>query len=192
MANLKIQPMKYTPNPLHIVPTWVEEDVVNMIIEINKGTINKYELITETGMLKVDRVGYSSLTYPFTYGAIPQTWDYDNDPLDILLAYNTESFVPGSLIEARVIGMIEVVDSNEVDDKIIAVANDDKRFSHIKDITDLPEYMLKEYKYFWEHLKDLKEEKLVQVKSFKNKQEAKSVIKKCQELYDKDYKPLIK
>ena len=85
MANRNHKPSKLVLNLLHVLPSFVEGkgDVVNTIIEINSGSINKYELITESGQLKLDRVGYSSLAYPFAYGAIPQTWDYDGDPLDI-------------------------------------------------------------------------------------------------------------
>ena len=85
MANLSQPPSKSTPNLLHILDPFVDEQktIVNTIIELNSNTINKYELITETGHLKLDRVGYSSLAYPFAYGCIPRTWDEDGDPLDI-------------------------------------------------------------------------------------------------------------
>lgn len=192
MANLPISPMKYFANPIHVVPTWADEESVNMIVEINKGTITKYELITETGMLKVDRVGYSSLAYPFDYGAIPQTYDEDNDPLDIMLIFTTEPILPGALIEARVIGLMEMIDGDEIDDKVIAVPKDDKRFDHIKDLSDIPEYLMKEWRYYWEHLKDLKKEHAVEIKEFKDKKAAIAIIKKCQELYEKELKPKVK
>jgi len=192
MANLDITPSRITPNPLFAVPTWADDQTVNMIVEINKGTITKYELITETGMLKVDRVGYSSLAYPFPYGAVPQTYDEDNDALDILLAYVTEPLVPGCLIEARVIGLMEMIDGGEVDDKVIAVPNNDKRFDHVQDISDLPEYLLKEWRYYWEHYKDLKKPGTVEVKEFLNKAEAIEIIKKCQKRYHEEYEPKIK
>jgi inorganic pyrophosphatase len=193
MANLPIDPQRYYVNPLHVVPTWAEDEgVVYMIVEINKGTITKYELVTETGQLKVDRVGYSSLAYPFEYGAVPQTLDGDGDPIDIMLVNTTEKLVPGCLIEARVIGLMEMMDDGEVDDKVIAVPNNDKRFDHIKDITDLPEYFFKETKYYWEHYKDLKKENIVQVKEFKNKAAAIKTIKECEERYNKDYRSKVK
>lgn len=85
MANIDHAPSKYMLNLLHVLPAFADEEKlrVNALIENNTYNINKYELITETGTLKLDRVGYSSLSYPFTYGAIPCTWDEDNDPLDI-------------------------------------------------------------------------------------------------------------
>ena len=83
-------------NLLDILPAFADgkEDIVNTVVEIISGSIDQYEIITESGQLKLDRVGYSSLAYPFTYGAIPQTWDYDNDPLDICIANVMEPSVP--------------------------------------------------------------------------------------------------
>ena len=89
MANLNQPPSKSTPNLLHILNAFTDETklIVNTIVELNSNTINKYELITETGHLKLDRVGYSSLSYPFAYGCIPKTWDEDGDPLDLSLIH---------------------------------------------------------------------------------------------------------
>jgi len=158
MANINHQPSKYMLNLLHVLPAFADENdaIVNTIVEINAGSINKYELITEAGALKLDRVGYSSLTYPFAYGAIPCTWDEDNDPLDIEIVNVTEPLIPGSLVEARVIGIMKFIDGGEIDDKVIAVINDDKRNAHIKTIEDLGEQFVKETTYYWEHYKDLK------------------------------------
>ena len=100
-------------NLLHALPPFADEKkgITNAIVEINSGTINKYETITESGQLKLDRVGYSSLAYPFAYGAIPQTWDYDSDPLDIEIVNVMEPLVPGCLVEVRVIGVMKFEDS---------------------------------------------------------------------------------
>jgi len=96
MANINHKPSKYMLNLLHVLPAFVDEKeaVINAIVEINAGSINKYEIITETGTLKLDRVGYSSLSYPFAYGAIPCTWDLDNDPLDVEIVNVTEPLIP--------------------------------------------------------------------------------------------------
>ena len=85
MANIDHAPSRYMLNLLHVLPAFADEEKlrVNALIEINAHTINKYEYITETGTLKLDRVGYSTLAYPFAYGAIPCTWDEDGDPLDV-------------------------------------------------------------------------------------------------------------
>lgn len=180
-------------NLLHVLPPFADEEkgVVNAIVEVSAGTINKYEIITESGQLKLDRVGYSSLGYPFTYGAIPQTWDFDGDPLDIVIVNITEALVPGSLVEARVIGVMKFIDGGEVDDKIIAVLNDDKRSDHIKSYKDLGEYFEKETKYFWENIKFLKKPGTGVVETFADATEAKKVLKECAEKYQKDYAPKI-
>jgi hypothetical protein len=107
MANIDHAPSRIMLNLLHVLPAFADEAELrlNAIVELNSNTINKYELITETGHLKLDRVGYSSLAYPFAYGCIPRTWDEDGDPLDIEIVGVTEPLVPGSLVEARIIGI---------------------------------------------------------------------------------------
>ena len=189
MANINHKPSKYMLNLLHVLPSFVEEkkEVVNTIVEINSGSINKYEIITESGQLKLDRVGYSSLAYPFVYGAIPQTWDYDNDPLDICIVNTVEPLVPGCLVEARIIGVMKFEDGGEVDDKVIAVLSDDRRSDHIKSIDDLGEQFKKETMYFWEHIKYLKKPGTGITKGFFDKGEAKKVIKECEERYKEMY-----
>ena len=108
MANLDQAPSRSMPNLLHVLPAFADEAELrlNTIVELNSNTINKYELITETGHLKLDRVGYSSLAYPFAYGCIPRTWDEDGDPLDIEIVNVTEPLIPGSIVEARIIGVM--------------------------------------------------------------------------------------
>ncbi len=150
MANINHKPSKYMLNLLHVLPAFVDgkDDRVNAIVEINSGTLNKYEIITESGQLKLDRVGYSSLAYPFVYGAIPQTWDFDSDPLDIEIVNVMEPLVPGCLVEARIIGVMKFEDAGEVDDKIIAVLADDRRSDHIQSVEDLGEQFKKETIYY--------------------------------------------
>ena len=189
MANINQKPSKYMLNLLHALSSFVDDkkDVVNAIIEINSGTISKYEIITESGQLKLDRVGYSSLSYPFAYGAIPQTWDYDNDPLDICIVNVIEPLVPGCLVEARIIGVMKFEDTGEVDDKIIAVLSDDRRSDHIKSINDLGEQFKKETTYFWEHIKYLKKPGTGITKGFFDKEEAVKVIMDCDRRYKDIY-----
>lgn len=190
MANIDHQPSKYMLNLLHVLPAFAEgESVVNAIVEVSTGSLNKYELITESGQLKLDRVGYSSLSYPFTYGAIPQTWDLDNDPLDIEIVNVTEPLVPGSVVEARIIGAMKFVDGGEVDDKIIAVLAQDKRVDHIKTVADLGDYFTKETKYYWENYKALKKPGTGAVGEFLGVEEAVKIIKESAERYEKEYKP---
>ncbi|MFN4181216.1 MAG: inorganic diphosphatase [Candidatus Paceibacteria bacterium] len=191
MANINHKPSKYMLNLLHVLPTFVDKDkkVLNTVVEVSAGSINKYELITESGQLKLDRVGYSSLAYPFTYGAIPQTWDYDNDPLDVMIVNITEPLIPGSLVEVRVIGVMKFVDGGEVDDKIIAVLNDDKRSDHITSYKDLGEYWEKESKYFWENYKAMKKPGTGVVETFYEADEAIKVIEECEKRYLEIYLP---
>ncbi len=193
MANINQKPSKFMYNLLHVLPPFADEEkgVINTIVEVSAGSINKYELITESGQLKLDRVGYSSLAYPFTYGAIPMTWDEDNDPLDVEIVNITEPLVPGSLVEARVIGVMKFIDGGEVDDKIIAVLNDDKRSDHIKNYKDLGEYWEKETKYYWENYKALKKPGTGVVETFHGQEEAIRVIKECAGRYQKEYAPKI-
>ncbi len=193
MANIWTRPQKYMVNLLHALPAFADKDeaVVNTLIEINSWSINKYEYITETWTLKLDRVWFSSLSYPFAYGAIPCTWDLDNDPLDIEIVNVTEPLVPGSLVEARVIWIMKFVDGGEVDDKVIAVINDDKRSAHIKSIEDLWEQFIKETTYYWEHYKDLKKPGTWKVEWFFGADEAVKIIDECIERYHNEYLPKV-
>lgn len=191
MANIDHAPSKYQLNLLHALPPYASEEkgVVNALMEINSGTIYKYELITESGQLKLDRVGYSSLAYPFAYGAIPGTWDEDGDPLDIEIVGVTEPLAPGCLVEARVIGIMKFNDGGEVDDKVIAVLSDDKRMDHIQKIEDLGEHFIKETTYYWEHYKDLKKPGTCRVDGFFGVDEARTIIQACANRYTSDYAP---
>ena len=191
MSNIDHKPSKYMLNLLHVLPAFADEKegVVNAIIEVPSGSINKYELITESGQLKLDRVGYSSLAYPFTYGAIPKTWDLDNDPLDVEIVEITEALVPGSVAEVRIIGAMKFVDGGEVDDKIIGVLASDKRVEHIKSIDDLGEYFKKETKYYWENYKALKKPGTGAVGEFLSAEEGAKIVKESMERYEKDYAP---
>lgn len=191
MANINQKPSRYMLNLIHAVPAIADEKsgIVNAIVEVSSGSINKYEIITESGQLKLDRVGYSSLAYPFTYGAIPMTWDLDNDPLDIEIVGISEPLVPGALVEARIIGAMKFIDGGEVDDKIIAVLASDKRVDHITSYTDLGDYFQKETKYYWENYKALKKPGTGVVEQFVGPEEAMKIVKESMERYDKDYKP---
>ncbi len=191
MANLNQPPSKSTPNLLHVLDAFTDETklVVNTIVELNSNTINKYELITETGHLKLDRVGYSSLAYPFAYGCIPKTWDEDGDPLDIEIVSVTEPLIPGSIVEARIIGVMKFDDGGEVDDKVIAVLSDDKRVKHIKTYEDLGQHWLDETSYYWEHYKDLKKPGTCRVNGFFGIKEAIKVIEDCEIRYKREIEP---
>ena len=108
---------------------------VNGVIEIPKGSKGKYELDKASGLLRLDRVLYSSVHYPANYGFIPRTYCDDKDPLDILVIYSID-VAPLSLIESKVIGVMHMIDDDEQDDKIIAVANNDMAVNYINDISE--------------------------------------------------------
>jgi inorganic pyrophosphatase len=193
MANINHKPSKYMLNLQHILPAFVDENksIVNGLVEINANSINKYEFITETGHLKLDRVGYSSLAYPVAYGLIPKTWDQDNDMLDFIIANVTEPLIPGSLVEARVIGVMKFEDSGERDDKIITVLSDDKRMDHINSYKDLGEHWMKETEHYFEYYKHLKKPGTCKSLGFFEKEEAIKVIQECEERYQKEYSHLL-
>ncbi len=164
-------------NPWHRVSVGENApDIVNGIIEIPKNTRAKYELDKETGLLKMDRVLYSAMYYPANYGFIPQTYCDDKDPLDILVL-SQANIVPMCLVDAKVIGVMRMLDGGELDDKIIAVASEDMSVNHINDISQLPGHFFKELKNFFEDYKKL-EDKKVLVEDFQNAQVAKEVIEK--------------
>jgi len=149
-------------------------DLVNGIIEIPKNSRAKYELDKESGMLMLDRVLYSSINYPANYGFIPQTYCDDNDPLDILILSQIE-VVPMCIVEAKVIGVMRMMDEGEMDDKIIAVAANDMSVNHMNEIEDLPAHWLKELRSFFENYKEL-EHKTVVVEDFQPRKVALEVI----------------
>ncbi|HRK20551.1 MAG TPA: inorganic diphosphatase [Fimbriimonadaceae bacterium] len=136
-------------------------EIFNVVVEIPKGSTNKYEIDQETGVLKLDRVLYSPLFYPFDYGYIPQTLYLDGDPIDVLLMISHPTY-PGTVVEAKAIGVLEMKDEKGPDEKILCVATKDPRFSQRKSLNDLQEHTKKEIIHFFEVYKTL-EEKSVEV-----------------------------
>ena len=149
-------------------------DIFEAIIEIPMGIKNKYEINKKTGKIKLDRVLYSSLSYPGEYGFIDETLSEDGDPLDILIISSSPTF-PGCVVDARVLGYLEVIDNNEGDEKVIAVVDKDPRFNEYKSIEDVPEHVLIEIKDFFQNYKNLQKIK-VQAKAFHSKNEAIELI----------------
>jgi inorganic pyrophosphatase len=158
---------------------------VNGIIEIPTATRAKYELDKESGLLKMDRVLYSSIYYPANYGFIPRTYCDDGDPLDILVLSQI-TIVPLCIVPAKVIGVRRMLDQGEHDDKIIAVAQNDMSVQHFNDISELPKHFVKELRNFFEDYKKL-EKKEVQVKDFLDAEIAKLIVKQAMI----DYKELM-
>ncbi|MDB5201289.1 MAG: inorganic pyrophosphatase [Ferruginibacter sp.] len=158
---------------------------VNALIEISEGSKCKYEIDKKTGLLKLDRVVYSSFHYPVNYGFIPQTLGEDNDPLDILVMCS-ESIQPLCLVQATVIGNMQMIDTGEKDDKIIAVATKDPSVNHITDINELPAHFFAVLKNYFEQYKVL-ENKKVEIDDFQDKETAYKVIEQSIELYRKRF-----
>ncbi|CAN1275106.1 Soluble inorganic pyrophosphatase 4 [Linum perenne] len=123
--------------------------IFNCVVEIGKGSKVKYELDKKSGLIKVDRVLYSSVVYPHNYGFVPRTLCEDNDPLDVLVIMQ-EPVLPGCFLRAKAIGVMPMIDQGEKDDKIIAVCADDPEYRHYNDIKELPPHRLAEIRRFFE------------------------------------------
>lgn len=160
-------------------------DIVTALIEIPKGSKAKYEVDKESGLLRLDRVLFSSVFYPANYGFIPQTLGDDHDPLDILVLSQIE-IEPLCLVKARVIGVMRMIDNNEGDDKIIAVAENDMSVNHIKDISELPAHFIQELQNFFENYTKL-EKKEVRIDGFQNKEMAKEIIMRAITFYQETF-----
>jgi inorganic pyrophosphatase len=159
--------------------------VVNGIIEIPKGSKGKYELDKDSGLLKLDRVLFSAVHYPAAYGFIPKTYCDDKDPLDILVLCSVD-IVPMCLVDAKVIGVMQMIDQDEEDDKIIAVAANDVSVNHYNDISDLPPHTLLEMQRFFEDYKAL-EHKHVSVERFMGREDAYRIIEDSIKLYNETF-----
>ncbi|MBD3749829.1 MAG: inorganic diphosphatase [Sphingobacteriales bacterium] len=159
---------------------------VTAIIEIPKGSKAKYEIDKDSGLLRLDRILFSSVMYPANYGFIPQTYCDDHDPLDILVLCSVDVY-PMSMIEAKVIGVMHMVDNGEQDDKIIAVAKNDMSVNYIEDLAELPPHTMKEIVRFFQDYKAL-EHKNVTVENLLGKNYAYKVIEESIELYNSTFK----
>jgi inorganic pyrophosphatase len=152
-----------------------------VVIEIPKGSKNKYELDKETGLLRLDRVLYSAVHYPADYGFIPRTFCDDGDPLDALVL-GQEPVYPLTIVEARAIGVMRMRDEKGIDDKIVAVSVHDPAFSHFNDKAEIPGHLLRELRRFFEDYKAL-EHKQVIVEDLLGPEEAVKIIREALDLY---------
>jgi inorganic pyrophosphatase len=155
--------------------------MVPAIIEVPKGSKTKYELDKTNGLIRVDRILFSSVQYPANYGFIPQTYCEDHDPLDILVLCQ-ETIVPLAIMRARPIGVMKMLDQGEADDKIIAVHADDPEYTRCESITDLWPHRMMEVQRFFEDYKKL-ENKIVVVEKFLGRDDAYRTIQDAAALY---------
>ncbi|MDZ4715177.1 MAG: inorganic diphosphatase [Cytophagales bacterium] len=175
-------------HPWHEAPTGRQvPEFVNGIVEISRGMRAKYEVDKDTGLLKLDRVLYSSVYYPANYGFIPQTLGEDNDPLDIMIL-SLESIQPLCLVPTRVIGVMKMIDQGLADEKILAVAEQDASVGHLRDVSELPPHFTLELKEFFESYKKL-ENKVVTIPDFQGKEAAQAIIVAAMRYYQEKFKP---
>ncbi len=175
-------------NPWHDVKVGDKKEipkVINAIIEIPKDSKIKYELDKETGLLKMDRFLYSAVHYPGDYGFVPRTlWD-DNDPLDIIVLTGRPLY-PMTLAKVRVIGVLRMVDSDEKDDKIVAVYDEDPRYQEYQDIKDVPNHIIEELKHFFETYKHLQGKKC-KILEVHGKSHAMKDVERALKMYENKY-----
>ena len=176
----------YTLHPWHGA-TYGQEapKIVNALIEIPEGSKLKYEIDKKTGLLKLDRVIYSSFHYPVNYGFIPQTLGKDGDPLDILVMCS-EAIQPLCLVEAYVIGNMQMIDTGLIDDKIIAVAVHDPGVNYITSLDLVPQHIFRVLKNYFEQYKVL-ENKKVEINDFQEQTIAFDIINEAIEFYKETF-----
>lgn len=161
-------------------------DIIYVVVEIPKGSRNKYEYGKDLGVIKLDRVLFSSLHYPGDYGFIPRTLYDDGDALDVLVMINEPTF-PGCIIEARPIGLFRMLDQDVPDDKVLAVPANDPIFNDYQNINDVPQHFLKEVSHFFEVYKDLEGQRAKPI-GWEEAETAKQEIKRSIDIYyNSDY-----
>ena len=172
-----------------INPALIKPDVFTALIEIPKGSKCKYELDKHTGLLRLDRILYTSTHYPANYGFIPRTYADDGDPLDVLVI-GMEPIYPLTLIDVYPIGVMRMIDGGKLDDKIIAVAVSDPNYNNIKSIDELPAHVFDEIMHFFTVYKQL-ENKQTAVRELFGPDEARRIIGEAIAGYNKDILPTL-
>jgi len=160
----------------------ITPELFDCVIEISKGSKNKYELDKKTGLMRLDRVLFTSMHYPANYGFIPRTYTDDKDPLDVLLLCS-EGINPMTLVESRPIGVLKMTDEGSTDEKIIAVCVNDPFYNVYHDISELPAHVFEEIRHFYAVYKmlELKDTVVNETLGF---DDAKRVILKSMDAYN--------
>jgi inorganic pyrophosphatase len=176
MANLW-EDLETGPNP---------PEEIYAVVECLKGERNKYEYDKSVPGVVLDRVLHSNVHYPSDYGFIPQSYYDDEDPFDVLVLVEDQTF-PECVIEARPIALMKMNDDGEQDDKVIAVPTEDPRYDHIRDLGDVPQQLRDEIDEFFDTYKNLEEGKEVETLGWEDKAAAMDAIKRAQELYEERF-----
>ncbi|PJF44790.1 MAG: inorganic pyrophosphatase [Phototrophicales bacterium] len=163
-------------------------DSVYAVVEVPKGSRNKYEYSKTAGVIKLDRVLSSPVHYPGDYGFIPQTYYPDNDPLDILVMMNEPSF-PGCVIEARPVAMLRLIDKGQTDDKILAVPATDPEYDDYLDLDNLPRHFPNMVEHFFRTYKELERNAKVESLGWVGAEEAREAIRRAMALYRESFPP---
>lgn len=156
-------------------------ELVDAVIEIPRGSRNKYEMDKQTGVIRLDRVLYSSVHYPTDYGYIPQTYADDGDPLDILVLVEEPTF-PGCHVMARPLGVLRMRDDKGIDDKIIAVPAADPRFAHVTEMSHLSDHWQREIETFFRTYKML-ENRETEIYGWDGRERAWEIIREAWAAY---------
>lgn len=169
-----------------IAPNRINTNDFMAVIEITKGGKAKYELDKDTGLLRLDRVLYTSTHYPANYGFIPRTYANDNDPLDVLVLCS-ENILPMSLVRCYPIGVIIMEDAGFADEKIIAIPFEDPTYNNYKNITDLPKHVFDEMAHFFSVYKELESGKSTEISNVQGVDEAKKIVENCLDRYVEEF-----
>ncbi len=154
----------------------------DVVIEIMKGSRNKYEVDHETGKIRLDRYLYTAMAYPTDYGFIEDTLGEDGDPLDALVLL-PESVFPGAIVAARPVAMFHMTDESGGDDKVLCVPAGDARWDHITDVGDVPSFELEAIKHFFVHYKDLEPNKFVEAADWVGREAAEAEVRRSLERF---------
>ncbi len=167
-------------NLLHDIGPGTKEEM-NVIVEIPKGSHNKYEIDKKTGLIALDRVAHTGQGFPFDYGFVPQTLWEDGDALDVIIL-TTYPLLSGILVRVRPVAIMHMIDSGDGDDKVIAVPVDDPRWSGVKDLSDVNPHTLKEIEHFYSTYKQL-QNKVVTISGFSGKTGAEAAFDRACKMY---------
>lgn len=159
------------------IPAQPKQGLVNVLIEIPAGSKNKYEFDKDLNAFALDRVLYSSVQYPYDYGFIPNTLADDGDPLDGMVLIDQPTF-PGCVILSRPIGMLEMIDNGDRDEKLLCVPSDDPRFRDVKSLGDIAQHRLDEIAEFFKTYKNL-EKKVTEILGWKDVDRVMSLVEEC-------------